>query len=193
MLGAPAAVALGLAFLYFNPSDAAEFQRNTMDRLSSVQTQYDASQAMLNELRTENLRQMAQINLLKQQLLTIQSTEDSWPYPAWFKDASGRVLFANAAYDRLYLRPRGYVLTDYVGQDDYAVWPKDIADAFRANDQRVMETGQHIVIAETIEMPGGPEKHLFIKYPRRLGGVVVGVAGRFLPAVGAAPKTGDES
>ena len=108
VLGPMGAVVLGLAVIYFNPSDAAEFQRNTMDQLAKVQAQYDQSQRSLDILKVQNLKQVAQINQLKQQLLTLQSTEDSWPYPAWLKDSSGQLLFANNAYVDKYLTPRVY-------------------------------------------------------------------------------------
>lgn len=183
LLGPMGAVVLGLAVIYFNPSDAAEFQRNTMDQLAKVQAQYDQSQRSLDILKEQNLKQVAQINQLKQQLLTLQSTEDSWPYPAWLKDSSGQLLFANKAYVDKYLTPRGYSLQDYLGGTDGDVWPKYIADQFRHNDEQVMRSGHHVIVLETVEMPTGIEKHLFIKYPRRLGGVVVGVAGRYLPRI----------
>lgn len=174
-IGPYGAVLLAILFVYFNPPDSSEFQRNTLDRLAVVEARADKLQGEVLELRDEN-------RALRSQLVNFKSVQDSYPFPAWFKDLSGKVISANLSYETLYLTPRGYSLFDYVGNDDYAVWPKDIADRFRANDQKVFREDQMIVFEEELEISSGVrERYWFIKYPRYINGNIVGIAGMLLP------------
>lgn len=181
-IGPTAVVIVAFAVIYFNPSDQSNFQRNTIAQLESAQTQLKDLRGEITLLSGENMNLRFKVADLQQKLITLQSSEDSWPYPAWLKDASGKILFANKAYADAFLTPRGYTLSDYVGHDDYAVWPRHMANEFRMNDAIVMRTRQHVVVKEKVLVgEENEETMLFVKYPRFLGGVVVGVAGRYIP------------
>ena len=63
---------------------------------------------------------------------------DRSPLPAYIKDRENRVTFANATMcERLGL-PRGEVL----GRTSHELWPREIADGLRANDERALTSGE---------------------------------------------------
>lgn len=172
----PVVIILGvLLWVYYNPSASAEVQRTTLERLAKVEEQADL-------LRETNVELERRVNKLKSQILTLQSVQDSLPWPAWIKDLDGEVISANRAYEQAFLTPRGYTLFDYVGASDYDVWPEDIADEFRRNDLEIQRTRRTTVFTEEVEiLPGERVRLKFVKYPRYIGNKVVGVAGMSVP------------
>lgn len=108
---------------------------------------------------------------LEAKFMIFSSTHDNSPIPAWIKDASGRVLSCNTAYEQAFLTPRGYTMSDYVGHDDFAVWPTNIAEDFRENDEMVRKTRTVWIGEENIENGDGTvTKTRIIKYPRMIPG-----------------------
>lgn len=108
---------------------------------------------------------------LEAKFMIFSSTHDNSPIPAWIKDTSGRVLSCNKAYEDAFLKPRGYTMIDYVGSDDFAVWPKVIADSFRENDEMVRRSKTVWSGEEKIENADGSfMKTRIIKYPRMIPG-----------------------
>lgn len=117
---------------------------------------------------------------LEARFLVFQSSHDSNPFPAWFKDLSGTMLACNKAYEHVFLRPRGHSLEDYVGHHDAAVWPPALAARFAENDLRVIESGEVLDTQEIFANEKGKEVPVrVVKYPRLLMGVSdpIGVAG----------------
>lgn len=94
--------------------------------------------------------------------------------PMWHKDHDGTMIYINAAYEDIFLRPRGYTSSDYLNKDDYAVWPLDIAEAFRANDRKVMDRGVDIDITERVLCGSDIVMYRIIKMQHKGG--VFGVA-----------------
>ncbi len=185
-----------ILWLFFGPDAQKDFNQRIDNRLVEVEAQLKtereerrAADKQHHEeklaLQNENLELRSEINEVRAQLLAFFSTQDSLPWAAWFKDTNGKVLYANRAYEEKFLLPRGYTLSDYVGHDDYAVWPKETADAFRANDQEIMRTGRYQVFPEPIPMGDGQLQMLpFAKYARRShGNIIIGVAGMEIPGV----------
>ena len=67
-----------------------------------------------------------------------------FPGIAYIKDADTRVLFANQGF-KTYL---GITPAEMLGKANTEVFPPEIADKFTADDQRIVETGQHQEIEE---------------------------------------------
>lgn len=108
---------------------------------------------------------------LEAKFMIFSSTHDNSPIPAWIKDASGRVLSCNTAYEEAFLTPRGFSMSDYVGHDDSSVWPENIAKDFRDNDEMVRKTRAVWIGEENIEAADGTTyKTRIIKYPRMVPG-----------------------
>ena len=89
------------------------------------------------------------------------------------KDGDGRYIFANQAAADLLGRP----LQEMLGADDAALFPAETARAFRANDQRAMDSRTTQTCEETVPSPGGTRSLLTTKGALIIAGEVRGVFG----------------
>lgn len=149
-------------------------------RIQELEKKEAESEKKIKDLQERVSQLEKERTMLEARFLVFQSSHDSSPLPSWFKDLDGNVLACNKAYEKIFLRPRGYILEDYVGHSDIDVWPEHIAAAFRENDLRVIETGATLDTTETVQNKDKRDVPVrIIKYPRRLHGVSdpIGVAG----------------
>src|SRR5207249_2362844 len=73
------------------------------------------------------------------------------PAVAFLKDAGGRLLYLNAAFERAFQRPAA----EYLGKTDSELWPPDLASRIRGNDLKVLATGEPIETVEQVPLPDG--------------------------------------
>jgi PAS domain S-box-containing protein len=84
------------------------------------------------------------------------------PAIAWAKDADGRHVYLNAAYER----QLGVRLEDWRGKTDFQLWPPEIARVFRDNDLAVLRHKRAVeVIEETRDPDGRVREWLSCKFP----------------------------
>ncbi len=76
---------------------------------------------------------------------------DNSPAIAWAKDVHGRHLYHNSTYEKRF----GVGSEDWKHKTDFELWPPDIAEQFRKNDQRVLEGKQPIETDEQTRNPDG--------------------------------------
>lgn len=99
------------------------------------------------------------------------------PMPAWFKDTSLRMTMINSAYTAWF----GLELVDYEGKLDERVHSKLDVSEYRKNDLAVLAACRPLRFKEQALLKSGKKCELtVIKYPVRLGGTVIGVAGLVL-------------
>ena len=68
------------------------------------------------------------------------------PDLAWLKDKEGRFVAVNEPFGKICgVRPE-----DLIGKTDFDIWPEDLAKAYRADDQEVMESGRKKQIDEPL-------------------------------------------
>jgi PAS domain S-box-containing protein len=79
-----------------------------------------------------------------------RSFMDSAPIIAWIKDAEGRWVYLNQPFERHF----GLRLEDWRDKTDYDAWPKEVADAFRASDLAVLDSGRLVEAVEETPTPG---------------------------------------
>ncbi|MFF5206188.1 ATP-binding protein [Streptosporangium sp. NPDC000396] len=79
----------------------------------------------------------------------------------YMRDHEGRYLLVNREYERLFNVRR----EDLVGLTDHDLFPKEIADEFRANDLRALAQGSPIMMEEIAPQPDGPHSYVTVKYP----------------------------
>jgi len=79
----------------------------------------------------------------------------------YVKDANGLYLLTNRRFEQLF-NLKTYQI---VGHTDHEIFPKDIADAFRANDVAVLERNTTIEFEEYAPHPDGLHAYLSIKFP----------------------------
>jgi diguanylate cyclase (GGDEF)-like protein/PAS domain S-box-containing protein len=91
----------------------------------------------------------------------LQSILDNSKAVAYLKDTEGRYLLINRQWAELFHVTKEGV----VGKTDHDLFPIEIAEAFRANDRKVIELGQMLELEEIAPHADGPHTYLSIKAP----------------------------
>ena len=81
---------------------------------------------------------------------------DNIPDIAWLKDKESRFIAVNEPLGKL----SGCRPEDLVGKTDLDIWPKNLAESYRADDVEVIRTGKRKVIEEPLELKEGNVKWL---------------------------------
>ncbi len=105
------------------------------------------------------------------------SLVETMPQNVFRKDLQGRFTFANQQYCNHY----HCKLEDILGKTDFDFFPKELAEKYQKDDQRVMETGQTYEITEE-HHPFGQEKRIthVVKTPLySADGSIIGTQGIF--------------
>lgn len=97
------------------------------------------------------------------------------PDPVWIKGVDGRMKWVNENYCKEFDCER----TKYLGKTDYDIWPAEVADRFRFNDNRVLTTKQPYLSIENL----GEEGDWYVeKFPIfGADSQVIGIGGRCWP------------
>jgi two-component system NtrC family sensor kinase len=114
---------------------------------------------------------------LRESEVFYHSLVESLPQSILRKDLEGRFTFGNQLFCKELRRP----LAEIVGKTDYDFFPRELAEKYRQDDQRVIEAGQ---LFETIEghvTPGGAVLYVQVtKIPLYdAAGKVIGIQGIF--------------
>jgi len=86
---------------------------------------------------------------------------DNIPHMAWVKDREGRFLAVNKAF----AKSCGYAIKEILGKTDLDVWPKMLADKYRADDFEVMRTRKKKYVEEPISETTGTKWFETFKSP----------------------------
>ncbi|MCY1274983.1 Adaptive-response sensory-kinase SasA [compost metagenome] len=79
----------------------------------------------------------------------------------YVKDLQGRLQLVNQAFEQLF----GRSATEVLGHTDHELFPAPEADLLRANDRRVVESGQSLEFEEQVELAGERRTYLSTKIP----------------------------
>jgi PAS domain S-box-containing protein len=79
----------------------------------------------------------------------------------YLKDAAGRYIRANRAFETL----SGFKPGEATGKTDRELFPREVADVFRANDQRVLRENTSLEFEETNYHDGTLHTYLSVKFP----------------------------
>ncbi len=105
------------------------------------------------------------------------SLVETLPLSIFRKDADGRFTFANTVY----CRTQGRLLDDILGKTDYDLHPRELADKYRADDQRIMATGEVLRTIEVYQPLAGARTYVqVVKTPvYNAEGHAIGIQGAF--------------
>lgn len=130
-------------------------------------------------VRLEIATNITKSKMAEKSVLEIQLQQkailDNIPDIAWLKDKEGRFVAVNEAFSRACgLKPE-----DIVGLTDFDIWPGDLAENYRENEQRVIEYGSRKQVEEPLVVNNGTEIWVeTIKTPiYGNSGEIVGTAG----------------
>jgi len=93
----------------------------------------------------------------------LQDVADNTTAVIYVKDADGRFLFTNRRFEQLF----HLTIEQIVGHTNHEIFPREIADAFRANDLQVLERNCMIEYEEQAPHEDGLHTYLSIKFPLR--------------------------
>ena len=91
----------------------------------------------------------------------LQAILENLPAPAYLKNADGRYLLVNSAFEQEFDAPSASVL----GKTDFDVFAPDQAAALQANDRAVRESRVSLKFEETVDRNGVPRNFESIKFP----------------------------
>ncbi len=104
----------------------------------------------------------------------LQSILDNTTAVIYVKDLHGKYTFVNKQFEKLFHLKKDEVK----GKTDYDIWSKEIADTFRLNDQKVIETKTPLEFEEIAQLEDGPHTYISIKFPLyNTNGVIYAICG----------------
>ena len=95
-------------------------------------------------------RKRAEVELRDSQARFLSFMDNS-PAIAWMKDEQGRHVYLSRTYEERF----GVKLDAWLGKTDFEVWPREIAEKFRAADLEVVDNGKTIQVVEETKNPDG--------------------------------------
>jgi sigma-B regulation protein RsbU (phosphoserine phosphatase) len=121
-------------------------------------------------------RRQAELDLRKSESL-YHSLVETMPQNVFRKDLQGRFTFANQQYCQHY----HCKLEDILGKTDFDFFPAELAEKYRRDDWRVMETGQTYQITEEHQPIGQPKSYIQVVKTPLFGeeGKIIGLQGIF--------------
>jgi PAS domain S-box-containing protein len=91
----------------------------------------------------------------------LRTIMDNSPAIIFMKDVDGRYTFVNHRFEQLFHVQREHA----VGKSDADIFPKEIAEALRANDLEVLQTGAPLEREEVVPQDDGQHTYISIKFP----------------------------
>ena len=154
---APHMRAMGVGLeLFAKRADGSEFPVEIM--LSPIN--FSEETMVLTVVRDITLRKRAQ-DALRTSEQQLQSILDNSTAVIYVKDLESRYLRVNRRFEEIYNIAKGQAK----GKTDFDLFPKDLAEALRANDQKVLEAGTPLEFEEVVAHTGGIHTYISIKVP----------------------------
>jgi PAS domain S-box-containing protein len=91
----------------------------------------------------------------------LQAVIDNSPAVVYIKDVLGRYMLVNRQFESLFRVSRRQI----AGRTDVELFPAEHAEAFRANDRRVLEAGAAMEFEEVAPHGDGPHTYISVKFP----------------------------
>lgn len=91
----------------------------------------------------------------------LQSILDNAPSAIYVKDLEGRFQLVNRSLELMLKMPKEHIL----GKTDYDVFPPELSDVYRQNDQEVIETGSPVEREEVVRQGDVEHTLISVKFP----------------------------
>jgi PAS domain S-box-containing protein len=131
-------------------------------------------QQLADDLADSALAERQALEALRESEGRIQAILDNSTAVVYLKDTESRFLLVNRRFETLFHIPRSQV----VGKTNHDLFPKEWADAYRANDRKVLESKAPLEFEEVVPHDDGIHTFLSIKFPLCTSeGVVYGICG----------------
>ncbi|RDH91879.1 MAG: hypothetical protein DIZ77_03255 [endosymbiont of Seepiophila jonesi] len=129
---------------------------------------------LVDHISLENDRNRKLLDKVQVSEERLQSILDNTSSVIYLKDCDGKYLLINRRFEELFHLSR----EENFGKTDYEVFPKETADAFRAVDNKVLETEELLELDELAPHDDGNHDYLSIKFPLHdVTGKIYGLCG----------------
>ena len=142
--------------LFAKRKDGSEFQVEIM--LSPIES--SEGTVVLSVVRDITKRKQAE-DALRTSEQQLQSILDNSTTVIYVKDLEGRYLRVNQRFEKIYRIEEGHAK----GKTDYDLFPKEIAENLRANDQKILEDAAPLEFEEVVSHAGSIHTYISIKFP----------------------------
>ncbi|RLJ17882.1 hypothetical protein DJ030_12815 [bacterium endosymbiont of Escarpia laminata] len=116
---------------------------------------------LVDHISLENDRNRKLLDKVQVSEERLQSILDNTSSVIYLKDCAGKYLLINRRFEELFHLSREEIF----GKTDYEIFPKEAADAFRAVDNKVLETGELLELDEQAPHDDGNHDYLSVKFP----------------------------
>jgi len=116
---------------------------------------------LVDHVSLENDRNRKLLDKVQVSEERLQSILDNTSSVIYLKDSDGKYQLINRRFEELFQ----ISLEEISGKTDYEIFPKETADAFRAVDNKVLETGELLELDEQAPHDDGNHDYLSIKFP----------------------------
>lgn len=125
-------------------------------------------------LGTRHMNHVAMLAVDHDLASIVQDLLDNTSSVIYVKDLEFRYLMINRQYETLFHVSR----TGVLGKTDFDIFSSDAAERFRANDVKVLESGESLQCEEEAPHDDGPHHYISLKFPLRdASGGIYAVAG----------------
>ena len=138
--------------------ELASLRRRVVELQRLVGVLQSVLDSMPDGVASEQKRALAALRETEQRLHSIL---DNTPAIVYLKDAAGRYLLVNRAYETTF----GVTEEQVVGRPSEAVFPAETVAQFRANDQQVLQRRASFQFEEVVPVGGAPRTFLSVKFP----------------------------
>jgi two-component system sensor kinase FixL len=133
-----------------------------------------AFEALQRDLAREVRDRLDAAELLERSRRLLQEILDRTPAIIYVKDTAFRYFLVNAQFERTL----GVTNAEVAGRSDYDFFPREAVAQWRANDERVLATGEPLHCEEEVLMADGLHTYVSVKFPLRDDdGALYGVCG----------------
>ena len=152
----------------------SEISKGNYDRRIAIKSggELNYLSEKLNEMSValrDKVNQLAERNASLEELLSrlgetekrLQTILDTSTAIIYVKDLQGKYLLVNRRFETIY----GVKREDATGKTDLDLFPKEVAESLRANDQKAVESGAPVEHEETFTLSDGIHTYISNKFP----------------------------
>lgn len=149
--------------------------KQARDDLETKVTERTAELAQVNQwLQRELFNRSLAEDALRESEERLQAILYNAPAVIYLKDTEGRYLLVNRQFETIFHITK----EQFLGKNDYDFFPKETADACRANDCQILKIGTALEFEEAVPHDDGIHTYISIKFPlKNRAGVTYGVCG----------------
>ncbi|MGJ0508943.1 MAG: PAS domain-containing protein [Methylocystis sp.] len=132
-----------------------------------------------NEAWAHIAEQVRRIENMEAEIQGLRIARDLDPFPNWLVDLQGRFLYANRAFEALFLEPKGQTYRDIIGKTHIDVWPEPFCRTIKALNSAAGKRPDGTARANaSLDIPDLGRCSVTVhKFPYRIKGVILAYAG----------------